>query len=78
MLVLSPRRDTMYLYLTLETITLFRWLSSYSMRVLRFNESSVGLLVLERRPNSYTGNLKKSHMLLTKDTSSLNRQIYRQ
>ena len=77
MLVLSPRRDTMYLYLTLETITLFRWLSSYSMRVLRFNESSVAL-VLERRPNSYTGNLKKSHMLLTKDTSSLNRQIYRQ
>lgn len=77
MLVLSPRRDTMYLYLTLETITLFRWLSSYSMRVLRFNESSVGL-VLERRPNSYTGNLKKSHMLLTKDTSSLNRQIYQQ
>ena len=75
MLVLSPRRDTMYLYLTLETITLFRWLSSYSMRVLRFNESSVGL-ALERRPNSYTGNLKKSHMLLTKDTSSLNRQIH--
>ena len=76
MLVLSPRRDTMYLYLTLETITLFRWLSSYSMRVLRFNESSVGL-VLGRRPNSYTGNLIKSRdMLLTKDTSSLNRQIY--
>ena len=46
------------------------------MRVLRFNESSVGL-VLGRRPSSYTGNLIKSRdMLLTKDASSLNRPIY--
>lgn len=75
MLVLSPKHNTMYLSLTLETITLFRWLSLCSMRVLRFNESSVGL-VLERRPNSYTGNLIKSHMFLTNDTSSLNRQIH--
>ena len=75
MLVVSPKHNTMYLYLTLETITLFRWLSLCSMRALRFNESSVGL-VLERRPNSYTGHLIKNHMLLTGDTSSLNRQIY--
>lgn len=76
MLVLSPKHNTMYLYLTFETITLFRRLSLCSMRVLRFNESSVGL-VLGRRPNSYTGNLIKSRdMLLTKDASSLNRPIY--